>query len=153
MGQLSGRIVSQDNEFLSQIAHLMRGATVTPLIEPVKRETPPPDILVTDARGDATAAMHSIEQLRTWAPQSCIIAVADSADPNVILRAMRAGVNEFLTWPPSDEQFNDAIRRAAARQDSNQDAPLAKTMVFLGGKGGAGTTTVAVNCGVDITIG
>jgi pilus assembly protein CpaE len=63
---------------------------------------------------------------------------------------MRAGVNEFLTWLPSDESFGDAIRRAASRRDLTQDTPLAKTMVFLGGKGGAGTTTIAVNCGVDI---
>ena len=152
MSQLSGRIVGEDHEFQSQIAHLLRaGATpVAPLTDPIKRDTPPPDVLVADIRGDATAAMLSIEQLRGWAPQSCIIAVAESADPNLILRAMRAGVNEFLTWPPTDESFNDAIRRAASRRDSNQDAPIAKTMVFFGGKGGAGTTTIAVNCGVDI---
>ena len=66
-----------------------------------------------DIRGDAAAAMVSIEQLRGWAPPACIIAVADEADPNSILRAMRAGVNEFLVWPPSDEPFNEAIRHAA----------------------------------------
>ena len=153
MGQLSGRIVSQDSEFQSQVAHLLRSGSVpvTPLLEQIKRETPPPDVLVADIRGDATAAILNIEQLRSWAPQSCIIAVAESADPNLILRAMRAGVNEFLTWPPTDEQFDDAIRRAASRREANQsDAPIAKTMVFFGGKGGSGTTTMAVNSGVDI---
>jgi pilus assembly protein CpaE len=152
MSQLSGRIVSQDNEFLSQIGHLLRAGAISviPILEPIRRDSAPPDLVVTDIRGDATAAMLSIEQLRGWAPQACIIAVAQSADPNLILRAMRAGVNEFLTWPPTDESFSDAIRRAASRRDSTQDAPLAKTMVFIGGKGGAGTTTIAVNCGVDI---
>lgn len=152
MSQLSGRIVSEDNEFQSQIGHLLRASAipVTPVVGPIRRESAPPDVVVADIRGDATAAMVSIEQLRSWAPQACIIAVAESADPNLILRAMRSGVNEFLTWPPSDESFGDAIRRAASRRDSTQDTPLAKTMVFLGGKGGAGTTTIAVNCGVDI---
>ena len=64
---------------------------------------------------------------------------------------MRAGVNEFLTWPPTDESFNDAIRRAAV-------APAIRTRTRRSprpwyssvAKGGAGTTTVAVNCGVDI---
>ena len=152
MGQLSARIISEDNQFLSQIGHLLRAGAipVTPILQPIRRDTPPPDVLVADIRGDATAAMLNIEQLRGWAPQACIIAVAADADPNLILRAMRAGVNEFLTWLPTDEAFSDAIRRAAARRDSNQDAPIAKTMVFFGGKGGSGTTTIAVNCGVDI---
>ena len=110
MSQLSGRIVSEDNEFQSQIGHLLRASAipVTPVVGPIRRESAPPDLVVADIRGDATAAMVSIEQLRSWAPQACIIAVAESADPNLILRAMRSGVNEFLTWPPSDESFGDA---------------------------------------------
>jgi pilus assembly protein CpaE len=95
--------------------------------------------------------MASIERLRAAAQGAGIFAIAEAADPNLILQSMRAGANEFFTWPPEDESFHSAIRRAAARRESTQGArPSATTLVFFGAKGGAGTTTVAVNCGVEL---
>ena len=56
-----------------------------------------------------------------------------------------------FVWPPPDDTFHGAIRKTAARRDAAQGAkPQATTLVFFGAKGGAGTTTVAVNCGVEI---
>jgi pilus assembly protein CpaE len=64
---------------------------------------------------------------------------------------MRAGANEFFIWPPADETFHGAIRRMAARRETAHGArTAAQTFVFFGAKGGAGTTTVAVNCGVEL---
>src|SRR5204862_3195513 len=49
------------------------------------------------------------------------------------------------------ETFQGAIRRTAARRETAQGArPPATTLVFFGAKGGAGTTTVSVNCGVEL---
>src|SRR5439155_23722817 len=80
-----------------------------------------------------------------------IFAVASSADPDLILQAMRAGANEFFVWPPADDVFQGAVRKTAARRETAQGArPAATTLVFFGAKGGAGTTTVAVNCGVEL---
>ena len=153
MAQLSGRIISDDNDFRAQLARLMR-ACPTPVSvasDPMNRESAPPDVLVADLRGDPAAGMLKIEQLRGWAPGACIIAVALEADANLILKAMRVGVNEFLVWPPAEDAFHEAIRHAVVRREQAQETgPAAQTMVFIGGKGGAGTTTVAVNCGVDL---
>ena len=64
---------------------------------------------------------------------------------------MRAGANEFFVWPPAEDVFQGAIRRTAARRETTQGArATATTLVFFGAKGGAGTTTVAVNCGVEL---
>ncbi len=153
MAQLSGRVISDDNDFRVQIARLLRsGATpVAVAADALTRESVPTDVVVADIRGEATTAMLTIEQLRAWAPAACIIAVALEADPNLILRAMRAGVNEFLVWPPAEDSFNEAIRRAASRREQVMEpAPTARTLVFFGAKGGAGTTTVAVNSAVDV---
>jgi pilus assembly protein CpaE len=153
MAQLSGRIVSDDNEFKVQVGRLMRSGPTPVAVagDPLTRDTAPPDILVADIRGDATAALLTIEQLRAWAAGACIVAVAQEAEPNLILKAMRAGVNEFLVWPPTEDAFNEAIRRAETRRELSQEgAPIARTMVFFGAKGGAGTTTVTVNCAVDV---
>ena len=153
MAQLSGRIVSDDNDFKAQLGRLMRQGTITVSVagDPLTRDGVPPDVVVADIRRDPAAGMLTIEQLRSWAPTACIIAVALEAEPNLILKAMRSGVNEFMVFPPSEDTFNDAIRRAAARREhAEEPGPTARTLVFFGAKGGAGTTTVAVNSAVDI---
>src|SRR5207237_2359583 len=51
----------------------------------------------------------------------------------------------------SDDQCQSAIRRTASRRETSQGSrPNSMTLVFFGAKGGSGTTTVAVNCGVEI---
>jgi pilus assembly protein CpaE len=152
MAQLAGLLVSEDEAFKKHIGRLLRsGATPVSLIETL-RDTSAPDVIIVDARGDASSAMATIERLRGAAPAAGIFVVALDADPNLILQSMRAGANEFFTWPPPDETFHGALRRTAARRDATQGArPAATTLVFFGAKGGAGTTTVAVNCGVEIS--
>ena len=51
-----------------------------------------------------------------------------------------------------EESFHGAVRRTAARREAATAGakPPCVTHVFLGAKGGAGTTTVAVNCGVEL---
>ena len=65
---------------------------------------------------------------------------------------MRAGANEFFMWPVPEEPFHAAVRRAAARRESSSTAATqpSQTLVFFGAKGGAGTTTVAVNAAVEL---
>ncbi len=74
---------------------------------------------------------------------------------------MRAGANEFFPWNNVDgtqaarameESFTGAVRRTATRREaaSASAKPPCVTHAFLGAKGGAGTTTVAVNCGVEL---
>ena len=46
-----------------------------------------------------------------------------------------------------DEQ---AARVAGLLRAANGAKPKSKTLVFFGVKGGAGTTTIAVNCGVEL---
>ncbi len=153
MTQLVGLVASEDDAFRKQIAQLLRsGAIPVSIIDDRNaRDRTPPDFVIVDTRGDASSAMASIERLRATVPGAGIFAIALQADPDLILQSMRAGANEFFTWPPPEETFHGAIRRTAARRDTAQGArPAATTLVFFGAKGGSGTTTVAVNCGVDL---
>jgi DNA-binding NtrC family response regulator len=140
MAQLVGLIVSEDDAFKKQLGRLLRsGAIPVSVIDGAARDATPPDVVLVDARGDATSAMSSIERLRGGNPGAAIFAVALAADPDLILQSMRAGANEFFTWPPAEESFQGAIRRTAARRESAQGArPPATTLVFFGAKGGAG---------------
>lgn len=153
MGQLVGLLVSSDDVFKKQVAQLLRSGAVPVgvLDDRTTRDVPPPDLVIVDVRGEVSSAMSSIERLRATSPGAGIFAIALEADPEVILQAMRAGANEFFTWPPPEETFHSAVRRSAARRETAQGArPPATTLVFFGAKGGAGTTTIAVNCGVEL---
>jgi pilus assembly protein CpaE len=153
MAQLVGLIVSEDDTFTKHFGRLLRAGAipVSVMEDRAGRDGTQPDLIIVDVRGDASSAMSTIERLRGGAPGAGIFAVAVAADPEVILQAMRAGANEFFTWPPAEETFHCAIRRTSARRETTQGAkPSSTTLVFFGAKGGAGTTTVAVNCGVEI---
>ena len=153
MAQLVGLIVSGDDAFTTHVGRLLRsGAIPVSIIDDrLARDNAALDLVIVDTRGDPSSAMSTIERMRAAAPNAGIFVVALEADPDLILQSMRAGANEFFTWPPPEETFHGAIRRTAARRETTQGAkPPATTLVFFGAKGGAGTTTVAVNCGVEL---
>jgi pilus assembly protein CpaE len=153
MAQLLAFVVTRDEEFRRQVGQLLRSSAVpVGIIEDrASRETSVPDLVLIDLRGDSASGLAAIERVRAGAPGTAVFAIAAATDPDLILQAMRAGAGEFFAWPPSDEAFHGAIRRLAARREKEQGAKqAAKTFVFFGAKGGAGTTTVAVNCGVEL---
>ena len=152
MAQFTGLIVSEDDAFRTAIGQQLRsGAVPIGVIDDrAPRGGAAPDIVVVDARGFGPAGMASIEALRAAAPAAGIFAVADGQDPALILQSMRAGANEFFTWPPPASEFQEAVRRTVSRRQSTATQPSSTTLVFVGAKGGAGTTTLAVNCAVEV---
>jgi pilus assembly protein CpaE len=151
MAQLLSLLVSEDDAFKKHVGRLLRSGAIPASVLEQLREGSTPDLAIVDARGDTSSAMATIERLRAAAPGAAVFVVAMAADPELILESMRAGANEFFTWPPPEEPFHNAVRRMSARRESAQGAtPAATTLVFFGAKGGAGTTTVAVNCGVEL---
>ena len=161
MAQLAASIVSHDEEFKRQVAALLRGCGVPVGIVEDRRpgvETAGPDVVVIDIRAEASSGMAAIERLRAGHPTVALFAIAASAEPDLILQAMRAGANEFFAWAPGgaqtrmEESFHSAVRRTATRHaaaTAGARQPCVTT-VCLGAKGGAETTTVAVNCAVEL---
>ena len=157
MAQLAASIVSHDESFKQHVSKLLRaGGVPVGIIE--GRDGAAPDLFVVDIRADASSGMAAIERLRAAHGAVPIFAIASAAEPDLILQAMRAGANEFFPWTPGgasrsmEESFHGALRRAAARREAataGTKQPCV-THVFLGAKGGAGTTTVAVNCAVEL---
>ena len=69
MAQLVGLIVSEDDAFKKQLGRLLRsGAIPVSVIDGAARDATPPDLVIVDARGDASSAMSSIERLRGGNP-------------------------------------------------------------------------------------
>ena len=162
MAQLTAQVISYDEEFKRQIARVVRACGVpVGIVEGRSAEGIGPDLVVVDIRSDASSGMAAIERLRASSPTLAIFAVAAAAEPDLILQAMRAGANEFFPWNAAEgsqqarateESFHAAVRKTAARREAASAGakPPCVTHVFLGAKGGAGTTTVAVNCGVEL---
>jgi len=153
MARLSGFIVSDDDVFKRHIGGLLRSGAIPVSVsdERLVSGNTPRDLMVVDGRGQHGSAMATVERLRAGSAGVAIFMVALEANPDLILQSMRAGANEFFTWPPSDDAFDEAIRRTAARRESSPTArPPARTLAFFGAKGGAGITTLAVNCGVEL---
>jgi pilus assembly protein CpaE len=153
MARLTALILTHDDAFKRHVGALLRSGTipVSLLDERAGGGNSPRDFVVVDGRGHDDSALATIERLRADSSGVAIFLVAREANPDLILQAMRAGANEFFAWPLADDSFSDAIRRTAARRDLSPNArPAATTLAFIGAKGGAGTTTLSVNCGVEL---
>ena len=123
-----------------------------------------PDVAVVDLRADAASGMAAIERLRVGHASMAIFAVAVAAESDLILGAMRAGANEFFPWTPGgqtqasrsmEESFHGAVRKTAARREAAHAGTRQPCVshVFLGAKGGAGTTTYNAAAVVPVTGG
>src|SRR4051812_12021809 len=163
MAQLTALIVSYDEEFKRQAAQMMRACGVpVGIVDPrAAGDGSSPDVAVVDLRADPSSGMAAIERLRAAHASTSIFAVAQAAESDLILQAMRAGANEFFPWVPGgqtqgsrtmEESFHGAMRKTAARREAAHAGTRQPcvTYVFLGAKGGAGTTTVSVNCAAEI---
>jgi pilus assembly protein CpaE len=150
MAKMVGVILSDDDEFRKAIGRLLRGGPVAVTISAAGRDARRADIIVVDARQDLAAAMSRADALKTASPVAGLFVVAADPRPDLILQAMRLGANEFFTFVPPDEAFHEALQRAASRRQASSTAPDATSLVFFGAKGGAGTTTLAVNCAVEL---
>jgi len=155
MAQLAAVVFSHDDDFRREVGRILRsGGVPVGVLEDWRQGSgqSDPDLVVVDIRGDAASGMAAIERLRAGHQAVAIFAVAESTNPELILQAMRAGANEFFCWPVPEDGFHGAVRRTAARRETvnASSRPPSTTLVFFGAKGGAGTTTVAVNCAVEL---
>jgi pilus assembly protein CpaE len=150
MARLVSMLLSHDDAFHAQVGALLRGGPVPMSVVAEGPGSRKADLFIIDARGDSAGAMTRVEALRAASATSGIFVVAAEPKPDLILQSMRAGANEFFTFPPAEETFFEAINRTAARRSAAGHGQAATTLVFFGAKGGAGTTTVAVNCAVEL---
>jgi len=152
MARLSGSILTEDAELKTQMTALLRGGAVPVTVtdeRPSRGSVQ--DVVVVDCRFGLEKAIGQVEHVRSLDATVGIFFVASEASPDAILTSMRAGANEFFAWPPSREAIDEGLKRTAARRASSPSAQLpAATVAFFGAKGGAGTTTIAVNFAVDV---
>jgi pilus assembly protein CpaE len=109
------------------------------------------DVFIIDLDGDQRAALELVEEIAANSALTVMVFSMNN-DPNLLMSCMRAGAREFLSQPVALGQLNDALSRASARRPMARPSnkPGGKVLVFLGGKGGSGVTTVACNFAVSM---
>ena len=160
MAQLTAAIATRDEDFRTNITRRLRlsGLSIGVADEKHLGAGSGPDLVIADIRLGTSSVQWAVERVRTKWASADIIAVARGSEPEQILQSMRAGANEFVAWPLEqgqisifDEALRSALTRAADRAKGRiGDRPTAQTLSFFGAKGGAGTTTLAVNTAIDI---
>lgn len=108
------------------------------------------DVIIIDLDSDPEYALELVENVCSSGTATVMVYSA-KADPDLLVRCMRAGAREFLTIPLDHNTLAESLVRAAARRAVRpQKKAGGKLMVFLGAKGGAGVTTVACNFAVAL---
>jgi pilus assembly protein CpaE len=90
-----------------------------------------------------------VESLRAAGGAPAVVVMHSTADPEVILVAMRAGAAEFI-YPPFDVNTEKSLGRWLRERDGGQRAAAGKTLGFLSVKGGCGATTIACHVAAEL---
>lgn len=107
-----------------------------------------PDVAAICIDGDLQRALRLITHLRSASPNCSILAVSGSSDGAVILKAIRAGANEFLPLPVEAQDLRLALDRVGRQSlDTRERRRDCTVIAVAGSRGGVGSTTLAVNLG------
>jgi pilus assembly protein CpaE len=113
-------------------------------------------VVVVDFDADPELALETAEFLRqSFFLKIGILALSSTTDPDLLLRAMRAGFGEFLAKPVDSEALMETLSRLDHRWSTSTARPRnsGKILSFFGAKGGVGTTTLAVHLAMFLVRG
>lgn len=108
-----------------------------------------PDIALIALDGNPEKGLALVQQIHNATPDCVILVTSSSTDGNLILRAMRAGVKEFVPAPVKIEDLISALERVADHKwGRGENRARGSTIIAIcGATGGVGTTSLAVNLG------
>jgi pilus assembly protein CpaE len=154
-------IVSGDTASSAQLmASLQQSGCVTSIKQwsiPAEKVTDTaeslPDIVFLDLSRDPEGYFGFGAQLRRIRPSVKLVACSSSSAPShqLMLEAMRSGVQDFLPKPVNPDALKEILSRFQQESETKDRSTLEKLIVVMGSKGGVGTTTVAVNLGVQLS--
>lgn len=101
------------------------------------------DLVVIPLQDVEPVELAALEREARRNESAFIIGTAPRADSEVIIRAMRSGVNEFLMFPPDPRDLAGAVDRRLARRGRTEVRGV--SVAVHSAKGGLGTSTVALN--------
>ena len=112
-----------------------------------------PEVVFLDLARDPEPYFQLGAQIHRTRPACKLVACSSVVPPNhqLLLEAMRSGVQDFLPKPVDPRSLKEILARFSKDLEGNTDrSSLDRLIVVMGSKGGVGTTTVAVNVGVQL---
>lgn len=101
------------------------------------------DLLVLPLQDLDSLQLAAVERAVRGGRVALAIGTAPRAEPELILRAMRSGIQEFLVYPPEPKDLATALDRLMRRVSVN--GQRGTVFAMYSGKGGLGTTSIAAN--------
>jgi pilus assembly protein CpaE len=111
-----------------------------------------PDVVLVDISGWKETLEGLVSSIKSTIGDPMIIALNTSADADIILSSMRAGVHEYL-FPPLQESLRKALEKRSADRGRRRDGSskgLGKAYGFLSAKGGCGATTLVSHVALEL---
>jgi pilus assembly protein CpaE len=152
-------LISRDTQLYAEIAS-QGAARVPPLNVAASRaslrdalERPLPDgpsLIIVDISDADAADGDLLERLTRHYSAAHFMLLTDNHHPDLLIRAMRAGVREVLQLPLVHQAFHESLDRIAiATGTSNQRD--GKVLAFIACKGGSGATFISTNFGYALS--
>ena len=129
--------------------------TTIPLSTGARAETHGLAVVLIDGTGDVNAAIQIAQDFDDLRPDVTLVLYAPTS-PDVVARAMQAGVRDVLAPGADGDRVREAVKRALEVADRRQTLKTAthetrnRLIMVLSPKGGAGKTTVSTNLAVGL---
>lgn len=107
----------------------------------------PADVLIADLDPNPPLVLECIRQLKD-SSDIPVFALSKQSQGDVVLKALRAGVKEYLLKPINSEELSQALGRVSGIATKTRQP--GKLISMLGSCGGVGCTTLAVNLAVEL---
>ena len=111
-----------------------------------------PDVVLVDISGWNEPLEGLCSSIRGVIGDPMIIALNTTAEPEAILSALRAGINEYL-YPPLHDTLRKALEKRSAERSRRRDGGSkgsGKSLGFLSAKGGCGATTLVCHVAAEL---
>jgi pilus assembly protein CpaE len=156
---LTAAVASSDINTSAQLQALLQQTGLVSSVEQWNLDREPfadgqraiPDFVVLDLPRDADQFWTLAAALRRQRPNVRLLACTSTQqDSQLLLRAMRVGVQDVLSKPIDLNLLTEVLSRLADELQSATSKPAGDVTVVMGSKGGVGATTIAVNVSVQM---
>ena len=110
-----------------------------------------PEVMILEVMKLREPMEHVVGRIKATSVDPMVIALHNTAEPELILGALRAGAHEFL-HPPLKANLQQALERKSLERNKTRERLKQKGKVvgFLSAKGGCGATTIACHIAAQL---
>jgi pilus assembly protein CpaE len=113
------------------------------------------DLLILEIGENLEKDFEKVQSIQISGLVQDIFLTSSRLEPELLIRALRAGAREFIPQPVQKEEVREAIKRIIEKKEESERIykkrdRQGKIINVIGSKGGVGTTTIAVNLATSL---